>query len=87
MFPGKYPGRPLTRQQAYISLHETAEELGIERFGTHSMRKTFGYWHYKKYKDVALLQSIFGHVSPSITLRYIGIEQDEIDASTRDFFL
>ena len=48
-----------------------------EKFGTHSMRKTFGYHHYKKYKDVAMLQKIFNHSSPAVTLTYIGIEQEE----------
>jgi integrase len=51
------------------------------------MRKTFGYWHYQQYHDVAMLQTIFNHSSPSITLRYIGINQDEIDKSYRDFSL
>lgn len=35
--------------------------------GTHTLRKTFGYWHYKQYKDVAILQDIFNHSAPSIT--------------------
>lgn len=47
------------------------------------MRKTFGYFHYKQYKDVAILQEIFNHSAPSVTLRYIGINQDEIDDSYR----
>lgn len=34
-----------------------------------------------KYKDVVLLQKIFNHSKPSITLRYIGIEQQQIDDS------
>ena len=51
------------------------------------MRKTFGYHHYKKFKDIALLQEIFNHSSPSITLNYIGINQDEIDVTYRNFSL
>lgn len=39
------------------------------------MRKTFGYFHYQQYKDVVILQEIFNHSSPSVTLRYIGINQ------------
>ena len=51
------------------------------------MRKTFGYHHYKQFKDVVILQKIFNHSSPQITLRYIGIEQDQIDYSYSNFIL
>lgn len=40
-----------------------------------------------QFKDVAMLQMIFNHSSPSITLRYIGIDQDEIDESYKAFEL
>ena len=55
--------------------------------GTHTMRKTFGYHHYKQFNDVALLQKILNHSSPSITLRYISIYQEEIDSSYNSFEL
>lgn len=51
------------------------------------MRKTFGYFHYQQYHDIAMLQAILNHSSPSITLRYIGISQDEIDQSYSNFSL
>ena len=49
------------------------------------MRKTFGYHHYQQNHDVALLQKIFNHSSPAITLRYIGIAQEEINKSYNNF--
>lgn len=55
--------------------------------GTHTMRKTFGYHHYKQNKDVAMLQMIFNHSNPRTTLRYIGIAQDEIEESYKNFIL
>lgn len=55
--------------------------------GTHTLRKTFGYWHYKQYKDVAILQDIFNHSAPSITLRYIGINDDVKDNTIENFYL
>ena len=79
--------KPITTTQAYRILKHTANKVELEEVGTHTMRKTFGYWHYKQYHDVALLQTIFNHSSPSITLRYIGISQDQIDQSYRDFSL
>ncbi len=78
---------PIGRVQAYRVLHEAARELGLDEIGTHTMRKTFGYWHYKQYKDVAILQTIFNHSSPSITLAYIGITDDMLDDTIKSFFL
>lgn len=78
----------LDRSQVYRFLNEACVAVGIDaNIGTHTMRKTFGYHHYKQFKDVAMLQMIFNHSSPSITLRYIGIDQDEIDKSYKAFEL
>ena len=82
-----YGSRPIGRVQAYRVLSETGRELGLESIGTHSLRKTFGYWHYQKYHDVAMLQEIFNHSTSSITLRYIGITDDMKDESMRGFYL
>ena len=78
----------LERYAAYYIIRYACEEAGLqEKVGTHTMRKTFGYHHYKKYKDVAMLQKIFNHSSPAVTLTYIGIEQEEIDESYNNFIL
>lgn len=77
----------ITVTQAYRRLKSVANDLGIESFGTHSLRKSFGYHFYNMHKDVAQLMTIFNHSSPSITLRYIGITQDAIDESMMNFKL
>lgn len=78
----------MERVAAYYIIRAACEKAGIEvKTGTHTMRKTFGYHHYQKFKDVAMLQKIFNHSSPQITLRYIGIEQDQIDESYSNFIL
>lgn len=78
----------MNRFGAYYILKKAAKATNLEeRIGTHTLRKTFGYHHYKKFKDVAILQKIFNHSSPQITLRYIGIEQDQIDDSYNNFIL
>ena len=59
----------------------------MDSIGTHTLRKTFGYHFYQKYKDIALLQELFNHSAPSVTLRYIGINQDMIDDAMREFKL
>ena len=73
-------GGYLRRIQVYRVLKEAAAVMGIENFGTHSLRKTWGYWTYKMSKyNIGLIMDTFNHSSPSITLRYIGINQEQKD--------
>lgn len=83
----KGDNKAISRIQAYRILNKAADKLGIEEIGTHTLRKTFGYWHYKQYKDVAILQDIFNHSAPSVTLRYIGINDDMKDKTIENFYL
>ena len=83
----KGDNKPITRIQAYRVLNEIAKQIGLDEVGTHTMRKTFGYHHYQANKDVAILQSIFGHAAPSISLLYIGITDDMKDNSLKGFDL
>lgn len=81
LFPSRKGDKPITRIQAYRILNDAAEEAGInENIGTHTLRKTFGYWAYKQNLDIAMIMQLLNHSSPSITKRYIGITQDEMDA-------
>lgn len=83
-----YWGRRYDRVTAYYTIRKACEKAGIqEKIGTHSMRKSFGYHHYKQFKDVVILQKIFNHSAAQITLKYIGIEQDEIDNTYNNFIL
>ncbi|MEC1023562.1 tyrosine-type recombinase/integrase [Bacillus paralicheniformis] len=83
LFPSRKGNQPITRVRAYGILNEAVERAGLkEKIGTlgcHSLRKTFGYHAYKNGTDLSLLQSIFNHSRQSVTLRYIGINQDRID--------
>lgn len=87
LFKSTRSNKPIQRVQAYKILNRACKKVGLEEIGTHTLRKTFGYHHYKFHKDVALLQEILNHSSPSVTLRYIGITQDEMDKSLEDFSL
>lgn len=83
--PGAYvwPGRgnkPLTIQRLHQLVNAWCKSAGVRgHFGTHSLRKTYGFHLRRLGYDIELLMKIFGHSSASITLRYIGVEQDEID--------
>ena len=83
--PGKT--KPVERIQAYKILNKAASKLGLSKIGTHSIRKTFGYWHYKKHKRIGHLMRIFQHSTELQTLDYCGITQDDIDSNISEFHL
>ena len=68
--------QPISRQRAYQIIKKACNDNKIYNIGTHTLRKTFGYHAYKSNKDVGLLMDIFNHSNESITLRYIGINQE-----------
>lgn len=87
LFPSRCRGRHISRTHAYRILVRAGDWINRNDIGTHTMRKTFGYHYYKRTKDIATLMEIFGHAAPSITKRYIGIRDDEIANSLREFRL
>lgn len=87
LFLGKQ-GKRLDRKQVYRFLIDACNKVGVKsKVSTHTMRRTFGYHHYQQYKDAVILQKIFNHSSQRITLMYIGVTQDEIDWSYKNFEL
>jgi integrase len=77
--------KPLSRGQIYNILRSVARKVGLKEIGCHTLRKTFGYHFYQRYKDVAMLQDLFNHSSPAVTLRYIGINDDIKDKAMSNF--
>jgi integrase len=77
--------KPIGRSMAYKILRKAANQFNLKDIGTHTLRKTFGYHFYQQTKDVAMLQEIFNHSSPDITLRYIGVNQDSMDKAMSKF--
>jgi len=80
LFPSpKKKDTHLSRFQAYRIISSAAKALALEHVSCHSLRKTFGYHAWKQGAQPALLMSIFNHSSWNITVRYLGIAQDEKD--------
>ena len=77
--------KPISVSMVYKMLREIGNQVGLQEIGTHTLRKTFGYWFYDKYKRAVMLQEWFGHSSEAITLRYIGINQDIMDKAIDNF--
>lgn len=78
-----FPNKPISRQQAYNILTDAGKAFGISAIGTHTLRKTFGYHMYQQTHDAVTLMEIFNHADISITLRYIGINQDNKDKAIK----
>lgn len=85
LFPSRKGNNAITPTQAYRQLNKAADMAGVEHVGNHTLRKTFGYWFYKQTHDVAMLQGILNHSHPSITLRYIGITDEETENALKNF--
>ncbi|EGO62816.1 site-specific integrase [Acetonema longum] len=80
LFESKGRNRPITRIQAYRIINKAAQVIGMkEAIGTHTLRKTFGYWVHKNGADITKIQKLLNHSNPSITLAYIGITKEELD--------
>lgn len=88
LFPSRKGDKPISRIQAYRQLNRASAMVDMpDGIGTHTLRKTFGYWHYKQFKDVAELQLILNHSHPQITLDYIGITDEQIENNMKNFVL
>lgn len=82
----------LSVRSACKILKTAAKGCGIKyNVGTHSLRKTFGYHQLKAHQSDALflcqLQKMFGHSSPEITLRYCGLEGEQLQQYYNDINL
>lgn len=87
LFPSQHTGKPMSTVQAYRLLKSAGERCGYDYVGTHTMRKTFGYHYFQQTHDIVTLMIIFNHSSQNITKRYIGVEEDDIKNSLKDFRL
>jgi len=72
--------RPIDRVQAYRIINSLVHKIGIKNInvGTHSLRKSWGYFAYKKFNlslDDIMLK--LNHQSIQATKRYIGLTQEE----------
>ena len=75
----KGQNKPLTTTQVHRIYQNIGQIFNLKSFNSHSLRKTFCYFIYQKNKDINLIMKIMNHSSAAITLRYIGITDNDID--------
>jgi integrase len=75
---------PIKRGQAWKFISAICEEVGLRgNYGTHTLRKTWGYHARLSGVDLALIMHQLNHNSLTYTKRYIGITDDELEAVVR----
>lgn len=89
LFPStKQRDKHLSTQAIYRMFKRISDgEPSLKGLTAHSMRRTFGYQFYKRNHDIVPLMKLFNHSSQAITLRYIGIEKDDMDKELANFEL
>lgn len=76
--------KPLSRQQAYNIIKGACKAVGIkEKVGTHTLRKTWGYWAWRSGIPLPLIMDIYNHADLKTTRRYLGIAQMDRDDAYR----
>ncbi|HEY5589064.1 MAG TPA: site-specific integrase [Candidatus Paceibacterota bacterium] len=71
---------PLSVKMAWRIFKDIQDNVKLStHIGTHSMRKTFCFMAWKQGVPIETLMKILNHGSQSVTKRYIGITQEEIN--------
>jgi integrase len=76
--------QPIRRGQAWKVITTICRQVGLRgNFGTHSLRKTWGYHARMQGVDLALIMHKLNHESIAYTKRYLGITDDELQAVSK----
>lgn len=81
LFKSRKGNNPLTVSAVNMKIKSWCRSINLPgNYGTHTLRKTFGYILRRKY-GVAweVLARRYNHHSPSITRSYLGIQDDEVN--------
>jgi integrase len=78
--------KAIDRSTVARKFQEVGDTLKIN-LSTHSMRKTRGYAMYSDGVPIEVISKILNHSSTGVTLRYIGIERQDILKSYDDYVL
>ena len=81
LFKSERSNKKLDRVRAWGLIQKWTKEVGLEgeRYGTHTLRKTWGYQARKQGLSIEQISEKLGHKSVTVTRRYIGISQEEIN--------
>ena len=73
--------KPIKRGQAWKVITNILADVGLQgNYGTHSLRKTWGFHARMQGVDLALIMHKLNHESIAYTKRYLGITDEELQA-------
>jgi len=76
------PPKPINRRSVSRVFERVGQKVAPKvALGTHSMRKTRGYAMHKAGRSIESIAKVLNHSSPAVTMRYIGLVQQDIDQS------
>jgi len=76
------PPKPINRRSVSRVFERVGQKVAPKvALGTHSMRKTRGYAMHKAGRSIESIAKVLNHSSPAVTMRYIGLVQQDIDES------
>lgn len=84
LFKSRKGDGAITERAMWKIIVDTASDAGIQKnVGSHSLRKTFGFWAWHnaedKNKALVTLQMLFNHSDGLTTMKYIGLLNSEIE--------
>ena len=69
-------GKRMERTAVYTQFKNVCRSLDLSNISIASLRKTFGYHYYQKYKDLSFLQWLFNQSTVIATMKYIGVHEN-----------
>ena len=83
LFKSRKGNESISERALWKIIVDVTADAGIEKnVGSHTLRKTFGFWVWhnaeNKSKALVTLQAIYNHSSQNTTMKYIGLMDDEI---------
>ena len=76
--------QPISRKQAWQFISTICSAVGLRgNYGTHSLRKTWGYHARMNGVDLALIMHKLNHSDLAYTKRYLGITDEELEEVVR----
>ena len=82
LFASRKTKKPLTVQAVNKMIKEWTRSINLNQgnYGSHSLRKTFGFIQRTKFGvGFEVLAKRFNHSSPAVTMRYLGISDKEVN--------
>ena len=78
--------KPIDRSTVARKFKEVGDIIGVQ-LSTHSMKKTRGYAMCSDGVPIKVVCKVLNHSTPAVTMRYIGIEKQDVHQTYDDYML